>query len=407
MEIQTDTNVPEFYVNILIVENDPYFQHFLAKVINRLGFQFMLAESGNDAIQALAESEISVVMLNIQAPHVNGLELVNRISVYNPNTDVIAIMTDGEKMSLTEVINSGAVDFLIKPFSLDEARAKLSRLVRERKLIHELVVENRKRLKTEAELRNSHLLLEERVIERTEQLEKAKAKAEQANAAQSEFMANISHELRTPMHGILSFARLGANKIDKVDKERLKGYFQEIEKSGYRLMKLLNNLLDLSKLEAEMMQYTFATTDLVILINQAVQNFAALAEENKLRIIVENKTTDSKCTIDSEKILQVITNLLNNSVKYSTRESTILVEVTKKGTGMLQVSISDEGIGIPDNELQFVFDKFTQSSKTRSGAGGTGLGLAICKKIISDHGGEIWAENKLECGAKFCVTLPR
>lgn len=407
MDLRTDIRELDFIVRILIVENDTYFQHFLGKVINRLGFHFILAEDGSSAQQLLNEQDISVVILNIQTPGVDGLDLVNRISVFKPNTDVIVLMTDVERISLTEVINSGAVDFLIKPFTLDEARAKLSRLVRERKLIHELVVENRKRLETEAELRNSHELLEKRVRERTVQLERAKAKAEQANAAQSEFMANISHELRTPMHGILSFARLGANKIDRVNKERLKGYFQEIEKSGNRLLKLLNNLLDLSKMEADMMQYSVTTCDLGFLVNQVVQNFSALAEENKLCIFIEKRTQDVTCKVDEERFLQVMTNLLNNAVKYSTQGATILVEILEKSDTHLQLNISDEGIGIPENELQIVFDKFTQSSKTRSGAGGTGLGLAICKKIISDHGGEIWAENRPKGGAIFCLTLPR
>lgn len=396
----------EFTINILIVEDDPFFQHYMATAINKLGYRFRVVEAGSEAIELLQMEKYSVIFINVLTPGFDGLDLLNYISVHHPHTDVIAITINLEEVTLTDLISAGAVDYLNKPFTIDEVRAKLSRVIRERKLIHELVVENRKRLNIEAELRRSYELLEIRVQDRTRELEQAKSQAEAANAAQTEFMANISHELRTPMHGVLSFARLGVNKMNHVSKERLKGYFEEIEKSGNRLLGLLNNLLDLSKMEAEMMHYTLTENCVLSVINASVQHYTALLEERGIRVIIENMATDTRTVFDRSKIFQVITNLITNAIKYTKPGSVISLSLQEIAGDELLVVISDEGIGIPHEELEFVFDKFKQSSRTRSGAGGTGLGLAICKQIITDHKGKIWARNRPQGGTQFCFTLP-
>lgn len=401
----------EFEINILIVEDDQPFQRYMASAIDKLGYEYRIVETGQEALQLLENIDYAIVITNIYVHGLDGLEFLAYIAENHPQTDVIVVTTYLERTTLTDVINAGAVDFLSKPFTVDEIRAKLSRVVRERKLIHELVVENKKRLKIESELRLSHELLEKRVQERTKELEHAKILAEAANAAQSEFMANISHELRTPMHGILSFASLGISKINQVSQERLSGYFAEIQKSGNRLLGLLNNLLDLSKHEAEMMHYNMAKHSLVEVIASSICHYSALAEEKNLKLIVNNPDEPTEAVFDRQKITQVIHNLLNNAFKYNEQGSVIAIslsqtELKENGQGAITVSIADQGIGIPQEELDSVFDKFKQSTRTRSGAGGTGLGLAICKQIITAHKGRIWAENRSRGGTRFCFTLP-
>lgn len=401
----------EFEINILIVEDDPPFQRYMASAIDKLGYEYRIVETGQEALQLLQHIDYSIVITNIYVHGLDGLEFLAYIAENHPQTDVIVVTTYLEHTTLTDVINAGAVDFLSKPFTVDEIRAKLSRVVRERKLIHELVVENKKRLGIEGELRLSHEMLEKRVQERTKELEHAKILAEVANAAQSEFMANISHELRTPMHGILSFASLGISKIDQVSQERLSGYFAEIQKSGNRLLGLLNNLLDLSKHEAEMMHYNMAKHSLVEVVASSVCHYSALAEEKNMKLIVNNPDELTEAVFDRQKITQVIHNLLNNAFKYNKQGSVIAIslcrtEIKENGQGAITVSIADKGIGIPQEELDSVFDKFKQSTRTRSGAGGTGLGLAICKQIVTAHKGCIWAENRSRGGTRFCFTLP-
>lgn len=396
----------EFTISILIVEDDPLFRKYLAHVINTLGYAYTVVEDPYLTLDYLNNRNYSIIIANMYLQGFPGLDLLSTIAENYPGKDVILITSAQDNYTLTDVIARGAVDFLSKPFTLDEVRAKLSRIIRERKLIHELVVENKKRLKTEEALRKSHALLEQRVLERTKKLEEAKQVAEAAREAQTEFIANISHELRTPIHGILSFARLGKSKIDNLSKERIIKYFESIIESGDRLYKLLSNLLDLSKLEAAMMEYSYSENCLAEVINSTTKTILAAAEEKNISITFSNKAEDTRISFDKSKISQVIQNLIVNAIKYTTPNSLISITISGFKEKALLVTIADEGVGIPPNELEYIFDKFKQSSRTKSGAGGTGLGLAICKQIIHDHKGEIWAENMDSGGTRFCFTLP-
>jgi len=234
---------------------------------------------------------------------------------------------------------------------------------------------------------------------------KEKEFAEKANLSKSVFLANMSHELRTPMHGILSFARFGQQKIETASKEKLKGYFDEIYESGSRLMRLLNDLLDLSKLEAGKMNYDMKECDLTDVVASAVSTLNAFAIEKKLRLESEIDELTYLGNFDGDRILQVLTNLVSNAIKFSNPES--IVKIRLRGDGdRLTCSVINHGIGIPEEELNKVFDKFVQSSRTQTGAGGTGLGLAICREIIQQHEGRIWAESTPGGETKFIFELP-
>jgi len=237
------------------------------------------------------------------------------------------------------------------------------------------------------------------------ELLKAKQVADQANQAKSEFLANISHELRTPMQAVLGFSKLGLDRLESINKEKTKQYFAEIHTSGQRLLNMLNNLLDLSRLEAGMVAYRFRRRKLSNVLLDVLDELDPLIKEKKVVIKFENLDAPDFASFDKEKIMQVIRNLLANAIKFSTPGASITT-VVLPNNGSIVVSVKDRGPGIPENELESIFDKFVQSSKTKTGAGGTGLGLAICHEIIKAHGGNIWAENNTGDGATFSFTLP-
>jgi len=244
-----------------------------------------------------------------------------------------------------------------------------------------------------------------RLKERTIELQEAKKIAEAANNSKSTFLSNISHELRTPMHGILSFASFGIKKHATANPGKILDYFQKIRQSGETLLTLLNDLLDLAKLESGKIAFKFRPANLNSLIDIVREEHNSLALEHNLTIRCEHLEANEKITLDADKIRQVLRNLLNNAIKFSPEGGTIDIISSKKADSIV-ISVRDQGSGVPKNELENIFDKFVQSSKNKSSSNGTGLGLPICREIIAAHKGRIWAENNPDIGAKLSFEIP-
>ncbi|MBL0319270.1 MAG: hypothetical protein IPP74_08285 [Alphaproteobacteria bacterium] len=251
--------------------------------------------------------------------------------------------------------------------------------------------------------------LEQKVHERTEDLE-------YALKVKEDFLSNMSHEIRTPIHGVLSFVRLLVEEWTIADDALLFNYAQRAHKSSERLLILINNLLDMSKFEKGAIQLERKEVRFSDVIQTVIAETSGLVEAKNEHLVFEPMANEPMVEVDEGRMAQVITNLIGNAAKYSQKgtirisqrvdREAIFLDGLAQAPGML-ISVVDEGIGIPADELVKIFDKFFESSLTKSKAGGTGLGLAISREIVKAHLGSIWAENnKNGPGSTFTFVFP-
>ena len=246
--------------------------------------------------------------------------------------------------------------------------------------------------------------LEERVQQRTEELELQTRELQVLLKERERFTANITHELRTPLQGILGFANLGANRCAKASPEKLEKWFKTIHQSGETLLALVNNLLDLAKLDANMMEIVHQNFTVEELFQDVYNEFSLRCKDNNVRLEL---TGDSDFILEADQFRmgQVFRNLIGNALKFCDKPSTIELHALEKKT-TVELSVTNEGPQIPHTEAESIFEAFVESSTTRDNSEGTGLGLAICKYIIDAHHGDIRLDTKRPHTC-FVVEIPK
>lgn len=305
------------------------------------------------------------------------------------------------------LLSEGKSDITIPPMNSIEADYLAGALERVKTLIkneqtftHELTLAHQ-------EIKLAKESLEQHVIERTSDLQKALQ-------AKTEFLNNISHEMRTPVHGVMNFSDILVEFWSHFDDEKRLEIARDLQGSSERLHSLVNNLLDMSKYKADKMTIMVAEADIADVTAAVMHDCRPLYLHKKdITLKLDKAECSTLAVFDKNRIMQVIRNLTANAIKF-TDSGTITAQITledfKYGRNKIagiRFSLHDEGKGVPEDELEEIFVPFSQSSRTKTGAGGTGLGLSISKEIIDSHKGRIWAENNPDGkGSTFSFILP-
>jgi signal transduction histidine kinase len=284
---------------------------------------------------------------------------------------------------------------------------KRARLIAQR-LSSDLLIKNQEYERINETLKKNYKKLtssKERLNAINKELQKAKAKAEESDKLKSAFLANMSHEIRTPMNGIMGFAEL--LKAENISSEEHKDYIKIIEKSGNRLLGIINDIVDISKIEAGQMMVSYSTTNVDHQMKY-IQTFFNPETQDKGIQLIQKKTavdTPTLLSTDREKLYAILINLVKNAIKY-TAKGTIEFGYETKGD-YIEFFVKDTGVGISKSRQKAVFERFIQADfKDKMARQGAGLGLSIAKAYVELLGGKIWVESELEKGSTFYFTLP-
>ena len=389
---------------ILIVDDTPRNIEILSEILNPDGYELSSAADGEAGLQRARADKPDLVLLDLVLPGIMGIEVLEILKQEQPQTTVILTTAYGSEETAIQAMRRGVNDYIInkRPFDPSEVREVVRRAIGESRLRQENF-----RLTHELELVNQQLQEYAGHLERNiEELRSANERLKELDRMKASFFSMISHELRHPLtvaKGYLELIETGSGGEVTAEMRR---YLHIINDNFDHLAEMIDDLLDLSRMESGRYHIQRQAVRPSGIINHTIQAFTASAHEKELRL--ESQLTESLPLVSADplRVVQVLTNLLQNAIKFTPNGGTITVSACESGPDV-QFSVTDTGIGIPPVELDRIFDRFYQVRRDDSNLGGAGLGLAICKEIIRLHGGRIWAESEEGHGSRFFFTLPR
>ena len=379
---------------ILIIDDNLANLQVLFTTLKQANYHVVPAQDANSTFTRLRHFTPDLILLDIMMPDVNGFELYQRLREHQPTavTPIIFISALSDSEAIIRGFKLGAVDYVPKPFCAEEVLARVSNQLALQRLHHELAAQNA-RLEQE--------LLKHQRLE--ESLRHAKEQAEAANRAKSAFIANMNHELRTPLNVILGFAQILENDLSLPEEHHHN--VQNIRRSGDYLLTLINDILDLAKIEAgrfELFPQTWRTAPFFLSLSEM---FRSRAQQKGISFDYQSTTTlPTTLYCDDKRLRQVLMNLLSNAIKFTEQGGVTLR--SNYSNGWLMLEVTDTGIGIPANQTEIIFQPFSQIGDTTYKQQGTGLGLSISHRLVIAMNGKLSLASNLGEGSTFRVQIP-
>ena len=423
-------------IKVLLIEDSPGDAGLIANMLDEgrakgLAFELTWAEDLPSGVERLRTAGADVVLLDLGLPGSSGLETLQRLFAHGrkvPTLVVLSGLTDEEVA--VQALQSGAQDYLVKgqvdsatlmrairyaigrsqaEEALRQAHDELEQRVVARttdlaRAVDALRAENAERQRVEETLRQHRDHLEELVRGRTAELVAAKERAEDANRAKSAFLANMSHDLRTPLNGILGFSQI--LELDKSLNARQLASIGIIRQSGEHLLTLINDILDLAKIEAGKAELFPFDVELSGFLQVIADIIRVKAEQKpELEFVCDFAADLPRCIrVDGTRLRQVLLNLLDNAVKFTDRGQVVL-QVGFTSPSTLRIEIRDTGVGMTPEQLQRIFNPFEQVGDTRRRGAGTGLGLVTSREFVRLMGSDIQARSRFGEGSSFAIEL--
>ncbi|MBE9039498.1 response regulator [Oscillatoriales cyanobacterium LEGE 11467] len=377
-------------------------------------YNIELAESAEEALEILEEFEedgveVPLVITDQIMPEMKGDRLLIKIHERYPKTLQILLTGQANAEAVGNAVNyANLYRYISKPWDVPDLNLTVTEALRSYLQDKKVTEQNKSLQKINRELEELNASLEQKVAERTAQLQQAAAAADVANQAKSEFLANMSHELRSPLNVILGFCQL-MTRSSTLEKEH-RDNIQIMNRSGQHLLTLINNVLDLSKIEAGRIVFCATDFDLYGLLDELKEMFDLKAEDKGIQLIsIHSSEVPQYVKTDKVKLRQVLINLIGNGIKF-TQKGNVTLQVTyerrEEDRTFVHFALRDTGMGIAPDELDSLFEAFVQTQSGQHAQEGTGLGLPIAQKFVRLMGGDITVSSEVGRGTTFEFSIP-